>query len=110
MQSQVLAPGVRFDFLTGERTSVEAVFPTVKYQPLSEQKPPDLYLCAIGCGYLGTYDDCLEHEKICKFRSQNGNQSTWFTCEYDCGYLGTYDDCLEHEKICKFRGSRRRSR
>ena len=40
----------------GERTSVEAVFPTVEYQPLSEQKPPDLYLCAIGCGYLGTYD------------------------------------------------------
>jgi hypothetical protein len=74
----------------------------VEYQPLSEQKPPDLYLCAIGCGYLGSYDDCLAHEKVCKYL-QNGNGGSaggWFTCEYDCGFVGAYDVVVAHEKVC----------
>jgi hypothetical protein len=100
-QSQVLKPGVRFDFLTGERTDVEILTPTVEYQPHSEEKPPDLYLCAIGCGYLGSYDDCLAHEQVCKFRSMNGGAGgSWFTCEYDCGFVGAYDVVVSHEKNC----------
>ena len=52
------------------------------------------HTCESGCGFKGTFDEVLAHEKVCK-------PAPTHTCELKCGFKGTFDEVVAHEKVCK---------
>ena len=53
--------------------------------------------CEKNCGFKGSYDECVRHEKTCKGKVMH----TKFECEKNCGFKGSYDQCVLHEMTCK---------
>lgn len=54
------------------------------------------HTCALRCGFEGSFDDVLKHEKVCK-------PAPTHTCVNLCGFRGSYGAVAHHEETCPSR-------